>query len=291
VAGERESAATAGSGAGRAKRAKRSGSERIEREGDEADEIGRNVRGDGDQEAPQEADADWEESEVDGEGEEEAGVVGGVGGVGKFSKPRSRRKIWQLDDDMRLLLVYAQAVEVSFAMDPANPAALTEGGARKLEKSGAVLRGRVDWKLVAAAVGLKCQQCQRRIKSLSADLPRLRVLYRMTSRSAVETLSANRPALRLEAAEMGAEAISKAVQHVLNNLHLSISTAPIDNIDKSSLPPNLPATVEAIRRLYDADPLFPNRQRRHAWPDASPLQACIVHPDLLFCMLTYADVC
>ena len=59
-----------------------------------------------------------------------------------------------------------------------------------------ILKGRVDWKQVAGAVGLKSQQCQRRIKALSADLPRLRVLYRMTSRATVNMMTASRPALR-----------------------------------------------------------------------------------------------
>ena len=53
-------------------------------------------------EAQKEAAADWEESEGDGEGAEaESGA--------KFAKPRSRRKMWQLEDDMHLLIVYAQA--------------------------------------------------------------------------------------------------------------------------------------------------------------------------------------
>jgi len=55
-------------------------------------------------------------------------------------------------------------------------------------------------------------------------------------------------------------------------VHLSVSTAPIDNLDKSCLPPNLPATAEEIRQLYNVEPLFPNRPRTHAWPDASPAQ-------------------
>ena len=52
--------------------------------------------------AQKEAAADWEESEGEGDGEE-------AGTGAKFSKPRSRRKMWQLEDDMQLLIVYAQA--------------------------------------------------------------------------------------------------------------------------------------------------------------------------------------
>jgi len=55
---------------------------------------------------------------------------------------------------------------------------------------------------------------------------------------------------RLEAAGMDGDAVCKSMQHVLNNLHLSISTAPIDNLDKSCLPPNLPLTAQEIRQLY-----------------------------------------
>jgi len=233
--------------------------------------------------AQKDTEVDWEESEGEGEGEGEQEGVGV-----RLAKPRSRRKIWQLEDDVQLLIVYSQAVEISLAHETASQGskAATDGGAGgKAETSrAAVLKGRVDWKVVAAALGLKCQQCQRRIKSLSADLPRLRVLYRMTSRGAVETMAANRPGLRLEAAGMGADAICKSMQHVLNNLHLTVSTAPIDHVDKSSLPPDLPATAGGIRKLFKVEPLFPNRQRPHAWPDASPSQACIL--DLLFLVLS-----
>ena len=157
-------------------------------------------------------------------------------------------------------------------------------GVKVPKDRSALLKGRIDWKVVAAALGLKCQQCQRRIKSLSADLPRLRVLYRMTSRGAIENISATCPAIRLEAAGMGTEAICKSVQHVLNNLHLTVSTAPIDHLDQSSLPKDLPSTADGIRKLFKVEPLFPNRQRSHAWPDASPSQACIL--DLLFLVLS-----
>ena len=151
--------------------------------------------------AHEEEGADWEESEAEGEGDDEGAAVA------KFAKPRSSRKIWQLEDDMQLLMLYAQAVEISLSGDPSladrvgfQPGDSSTGGdagASKLERSGIVLlKGRVDWKIVAEVVGLKCQQCQRRVKSLSADLPRLRVLYRMTSRTAVEGMIATRASLR-----------------------------------------------------------------------------------------------
>jgi len=56
--------------------------------------------------ARKQAGEDWEESEaeVNGEGDEE------VGGGAKYVKPRSQRKVWQLDDDIHLLIVYAQVL-------------------------------------------------------------------------------------------------------------------------------------------------------------------------------------
>ena len=222
-------------------------------------------------------DADWEESEG-----EEDGRGGDRAGAGKFPRPRSRRKIWQVEDDLHLLIVYSQAAQLAVT-DSGRGAG--HGPALKPDKDRATgLKGRVDWKVVAGAVGLKVQQCQRRIKSLSADLPRLRLLYRMTSRGAVETMIGACPALHIEVADMDAEAVCKSMQHVLNNLHLSISTAPIDNLDKNSLPPNLPSTAEEIRSMFAVEALFPARQRRHAWPDATPTQACIL--DLLFLVLS-----
>jgi hypothetical protein len=247
-----EQAAGKGVGSQGRKRAKKDGGAGADKiDGDEEDAGG--SRG----EAQKDAAADWEESEGDGEEQDE-----GEGGGAQFSKPRSRRKVWQLEDDVQLLIVYAQAVELSFVSDVERDRTL-------------VLRGRVDWKLISAAIGLKGQQCQRRIKVLSADLPRLRVLYRMTSRATVEMMTANHPALVLDGAGMDGEAVCKSMLHVLNNLHLSMSTAPIDNLDKSSLPPNLPTTAEEIRKLYKVEPLFPNRQRCHAWPDASAAQVCV----------------
>jgi len=97
------------------------------------------------------------------------------------------------------LFFYSQAVEILFAPD----GSLLAGPDGKIEKNrNLLLRLRVDWKIVAGAVQLKQQQCQRRIKVLSTDLPRLRVVYRMTSRAAVDTMTNKRPSLRYVCAFM-----------------------------------------------------------------------------------------